>query len=102
LKIKLFPIYTVATINDESTRVVGWFPTKEEAELCILNNYGDIYEDEYYPTAVIEEVEMGLYPICEKSWWFKWCKRTNINMFQGYKPIKKPKKLKQIINFTIG
>ena len=102
-------IYTVCTISIESqdpeltkdgyfsTRTVGWFSSKKDAEECVLNNYGDIYEDGCYQYATIEEAHEGLYPYIEKSWWFKWDREKG-----GYQPIKKPEAYKHMCNFSIG
>jgi hypothetical protein len=107
------PIYTVTTIlfgKKELTvgpnkgkkifaildeRVVGWFEKKKDAKQCIEENWGDIYEGGSYPYAVIEECGEGLYPICLKSWWFRWRDK-------GYKHSRKPKSYKHVINFGIG
>lgn len=75
-------------------RPVGWYQKKEDAVDCIEKNRGDIYECGSYPYAVIEEVTEGLYPICEKSWWFKWDKK--------YRPSKKPVQYKRVFNYAIG
>ena len=66
-------IYLVATFRKidakygvEGSRTVGWFPTKKDAMKCVLENWGDIYEDGWYPYAVIEDVQPGLYMSCAK------------------------------------
>jgi hypothetical protein len=93
-------IYAVVTIKKDHSdqRVVGWFPTKERAEKIVLGNYGDIYECGWYPFVVIEEVYPGLYPVVETKFWFKWYKRSNTNMFPGYKLIKTPKQYRGMDN----
>ena len=57
-------IFTVTTLNLEKkrSRTVGYFLSLEEAKRCVEENWGDIYEMGWYPEAVIEEVEAGLYP----------------------------------------
>ena len=59
-----------------NSRTVGFFPTKEEAIEILENNYGDLNEAGWYPWAVIEEIEDGLYPfdvhIEEKQIFFEW------------------------------
>ena len=77
-------------------RVVGWFETKEMAIAEVLNNSGDIYECGSYPTAVVEEIPMGLYVYSEKSWWFHWRRKI------GYKPSRKPKSYKRVFGFAMG
>lgn len=76
-------------------RPVGWYQKKEDAIACVEKNWGDIYECGSYPHAVIEEVAEGLYPICEKSWWFKWRDKK-------YRPSRKPKLYRRVFNFAIG
>ena len=100
-------VFTVCTVSIEtpepamdgffSTRTVGWYSSKKDAEDCVLNNYGDIYEDGCYQYATIEEVHEGLYPFVEHSWWFKWDKEKG-----GYQPIDKPEAYCHMSNFSIG
>jgi hypothetical protein len=89
----------------ERERSVGWFPTLLEAWNTVMRNDGDIYEMGHYNHCVIEEVDAGLYPACVKSWWFKWKDAIKIKTASykaGYRPIKKPEGLKNIVNFGIG
>ena len=100
-------IYLVATFRKysaeygtEGSRTVGWFPTKKDAVKCITENWGDIYEDGYYPFAVIEDVQPGLYQTCESTpIFFKWEGDVKTG---GYKKTKKPKELGHFFGFTIG
>ena len=100
-------IYLVATFRKidakygvEGSRTVGWFPTKKDAVRCITENWGDIYEDGWYPYAVIEDVQPGLYMSCESTpIFFKW---EGTIKEGGYKKIKKPAELNNIFGFTIG
>ena len=97
-EIKLYFVATVGKIDSygaKGTRVVGYFKTLADAKYCIEHNCGDIYEDGYYPYALIEAVEPGLYPTTFDSIWYKWDK-------DGYKSIEKPVELKSVCNFTIG
>lgn len=101
---KVFTVCTVSIETSEpamdgffSTRTVGWYSSKKDAEDCVLNNYGDIHEDGCYQYATIEEVHEGLYPFVEKSWWFKWNKEKG-----GYQPIDKPGAYCHMSNFSIG
>ena len=99
-------IYIVATFRGYDTegtygtRVVGWFPTKKDAVRCVTENWGDIYEDKYYPFAVIEDVMPGLYQTCESTpIFFKW----EGSIKEGrYKKMKKPAELNHFFGFTIG
>jgi len=98
-------LYFVATIRKvdkfgvSGSRTVGYFRTLQEAKDCIAQNWGDIYEDGYYPYAVIEGVEPGLYPTTLDSIWYKWEGDFETG---GYKTIEKPLELKSVINFTLG
>ena len=76
-------------------RSVGWFRTKADAVECINGNLGDIYECGTFPYVVIEQVATGLYPMCEKSWWFRWREGK-------YRQSRKPASYKRIFNFAIG
>ena len=79
------------------TRVVGYYPTLEEAKKCVEENWGDIQEC-YYKYAVIEDVEPGLYRTAESTpLWYKWSKAQ-----EKFLPIDKPAQLSQTFGFTIG
>jgi phosphoribosylformylglycinamidine (FGAM) synthase PurS component len=85
--------YGTAEINE--IRTLGYFLTLEEAKYVIKNNVNDIHEN-YYKYAIIEEVSPGLYTSTEsKTYWYMWTLR-------GYRRIKKPEQLKQLVSFTIG
>jgi hypothetical protein len=62
-----FMIYAITTIRIENemprVRTVGVFTSLQHAEEVLDNNWGDLNEAGYYPWAVIESVEEGLYPI---------------------------------------
>ena len=100
-------IYLVATFRKysaecgiESSRTVGWFPTKKDAVRCVTENWGDIYEDGYYPYAIIEDVELGLYMTAESTpIFFKWKGDVKTG---SYKKMKRPKELDHFFGFTIG
>lgn len=101
---KIFTVTTLRRIDPNSGigfggRTVAWYKDFKDAEKCILTNSGDINECGYYPYAVVEEVEEGLYPINEKVWWFEWQGGFKNG---GYKPIEQPEKLKNICNYSIG
>lgn len=65
--------------------MVGFFGNYEKAEYAITWNIGDIYENGYYPFAIIEKLEEGTYPIPLEETWFKWYDDV------GYVVIDKPK-----------
>ena len=90
-------IYTVTTLRELNThgRTVGYFSDMEEAQEAVERNSCDIYESGYYPYAVVEEVEDGLYPYCPKAQWYQWNGGR-------YVKIPKPEGLKHVVNFSIG
>lgn len=99
---RIFTVTTIRRVDPNSgigfgARTVGWYKKYKKAEECVLKNFGDIYECGYYPYAVIEEVEEGLYPYNENTWWFAWDQDK-----KAYLPIEKPEKLKNICNYSIG
>ena len=103
-------LYFIATANDcktdefgwldwgKSHRVVGFYTDLETAKQAIEENWCDLYENGYYKYAIIEELEPGLYPYCEKPIFYKW----EGTIEEGsYKRIKRPKATKGFCNFTI-
>jgi hypothetical protein len=95
-------IFTITTINSNGgdTRCVGFFTTFSQAEKCVIENWGDIFEY-YYDFAVVEEVTEGLYNCCQGDnylkQWYKWNSKV-----KRYKKVKEPKFAKNIINWSIG
>lgn len=79
-----------------SDRTWGWFTKLATAKKCVEENWGDIYEGEYF-AAVIEEVPEGVViNIPTNEWWYKW----EGSWEKGrYKPWKKPKAYKNIVGF---
>ena len=98
-------IYTVTTINwtgDRQryrNRMVAWYPTLFDAQSCIEQNWGDIYERGHYNHAVIEETLSGLYPYVKEEYWYKW---EGSEEEGGYLPCHKPEDFKCVVNFGIG
>lgn len=101
-------IYTVTTIktiypykNPVHTyylgrRCVGWFHSLADAQGAVERNDCDIYEEGYYPFAVIEETSEGLYNVVgNNEYWYQWIE-------DGYKRIMKPKSLSHTCGFGIG
>ena len=84
-----------------SCRVVGFYEDFATAEKCILENWGDIYEDGYYKYAVIEALEPGLYPTCltPTPVFYKW---EGTIKEGGFKKIKRPSATKGFCGFTIA
>jgi len=91
--------YFVTTIRKNfQCRTVGWYSELKDAEECVEKNYCDIYEDGYYPFAVIEEVKEGIYPIPgESEQWYEWDKSK-----EQYIKCEKPEFFKNCVNFAIG
>ena len=99
---KIWVVVTCRTLDTKNekfrdSRNVGWYNDLQEADKVLLNNYGDVYEDGYYPYAIIEQVPQGLYPICETALFYRWDKDK-----KRYIQIEKPEELKHIINYSIG
>jgi hypothetical protein len=96
---KVYFVATIRNIYTESTRVVGYFKTLEEAKTCVETNSGDIYENGYYKYAVIEDLKPGLYPQCQNPIFYEW---FGDNDTGSYKEVSKPKDFESFIGFTIG
>ncbi len=64
----------VAPGGGRAPRTVGYMETQEKALQCLYEDWGDLNEAGYWPWAVIEEVEEGLYPRIndKKSIWFEY------------------------------
>lgn len=112
---KYRPIYTVTTISKiemtdlgiadtGATRTPCFYHTLKDAKYTVENNVGDIWEY-CYQYAVIEEVDIGLYPYCGKRWFYKWeiDEPPSCRPYKGrYVPIDIPEELKNVVNFAIG
>lgn len=54
-------------------RTVGLASTPENAMTLVSGNYGDIYEQGYYPWAVVEQIRLDMvYPMDRHPQWYKW------------------------------
>jgi len=100
-------IYFIGTINKiddkygpSGIRTVGFFETFEEAEQRILSNCCDIYEAGYYPYAVIEAANPGIYPIVDDTitQYYKW----NNGKYIKINKTDLPDVINHFINLTIG
>ena len=95
-------IYTITGIIDidkkgtTGERCFGYFSNFDDAEHCVKENRGDIYE-QLYKYAIIEKVEEGLHPYAIERWLYKY-----IDDMDEYTPIDVPKCLEHIVNFAIG
>ena len=99
------PIYFVNAFErpDEKgwrrNRVWGWYKSRFEAIVAVTFNYTDMNEAGCYPYIVIEEVEEGVLPICDRDrrWWFKYDHEKD-----EYLPAEEPEGFKQTVNLSIG
>lgn len=101
-------IYTVTVlkeskepgINYSGIRTWGWFSDFATAEKAVINNSTDIFEDNSYNIAVIEEVGEGIIDICLTRWWY------GADYGEDYHPtvskIDEPEWSKGLINFSMG
>ena len=93
-------IFTVTTIRhalQAGNRAVGFFHEFDSAEYALVNNILDIYEEGYYPYAVIEEIEPGFYAYPRKELWYHWNRETG-----KYEPCEKPERFQQIAGWSLG
>ena len=65
------------------TRTVGFQFSMEAAIITLEHNYGSLSEDNYYPWAVIETFEGGVYPNVIDQKWFRWEKDLTIEDHEG-------------------
>lgn len=91
-------------LNNRPSRIVGFMHDKKKAIEIIEDNVGDLYEEGYYPYALVEEVPEGIYgiarnlPFEDRVTWFKWDKTE-----KAYKQIEKcPDDLDGVVNLSIG
>lgn len=95
-------IFTITTLRMDGYqgRSPGWFTSWREADQCVKENWGDIFECGYH-YAVIEQVPPGLYAQpnggLRAEWWYKWNKGK-----KTYVPITKPDRFKRNISWGIG
>lgn len=93
-------MYFVNTFKDTispQNRCVGYFKSFDDAKRIILNNIGDIYECGYYPYAMIEKIEEGLYSNSRIVTFFKWSSVKNM-----YIECKVPETFLHLAGFAIG
>jgi len=79
-------------------RTWGWYSSLKNAQKCIEENWGDIFEGSY-DYALIEEIPEGVLfgGAIPKEWWFKWkgtCKKGK------YILSKKPKEYDTVVCFA--
>lgn len=94
------PIYVVTTVRyalGAGDRAVGFFHELNEAKRILEENILDICEDGYYPYAVIESTQPGVYTYPRDEYWYQW------NNDEGkYEPCKKPDRFEKIIGWGLG
>lgn len=64
-------MYFITTVNPDDYRCVGYVSSLDEAIRIVENNIGDLYEEGYYPYAVIENIPEGIYKYDQNPIWFK-------------------------------
>ncbi len=84
------------------SKISAWFSDFNDAEQVILNNYGDIFEDNYYNIALIEKVNKGLYPESTCVSWYEAIYEDPYSDPVSIKKIEMPTCLDKICNFGIG
>ena len=84
----------ITAARNHSDRCFGYYISENEAVETVLENRCDIWEFSY-DYVVIEEIGEGIHGYCYKRAWFKWDDGN-------YIPIKEPKEVEHIINFSIG
>ena len=87
-------------IISNNSRCFGWYPSFEEAQETVENNYSDIHEYSY-KYAVIEKMADGMRLGFERpeEWWYEW---EGSHEDGKYVKINKPKELKGVIGWGIG
>jgi hypothetical protein len=94
------PIYTITTIRASlmgGSRSPGFYHELEEAKSTLVNNDLDINEMGYYPYAVIEMVNPGLYTVPRTELWYKWNHEKD-----SYEPCEKPERFKKTCAWSLG
>jgi hypothetical protein len=81
-----------------STRCVGYYKTFEDANECVVNNNGDIWEY-LYDYCVIEKIEEGLYRYAFDN--DRHFYKFNLEI-KKYDPIDAPEEFDGIVGLSIG
>jgi hypothetical protein len=100
IKIKTKVIYTITTVRGYlagGSRAVGYFHSFEDADVALRDNVMDINECGYYPYAVIEPVEEGIYMHPRDEHWYRFNKEKD-----QYEPCEKPERYKQVVGWSLG
>ncbi|SDI57448.1 hypothetical protein [Desulfosporosinus hippei] len=94
---------TALTGLDESsnTRCFGYYPTREEALLAVLENRCDLNEG-IYNNIVVERIDKGIHSITEEETWFQWLQTGKYLGEGNWHQISKPPETDHITNYAIG
>ena len=87
-------------------RTWGWFPTLALAEESVTANHGDMYEDGYYNTAVLEEMPWGPLATARAEHWYRadphWTSRSGPPDHYDVHKMAKPDSLKNVCSWGMG
>lgn len=67
------PIYVIVVMKrgtERRDRTWGWYFNFDDAERVVLNNWSDIFEENYYNIALIEKHEEGVCAHTEDVAWY--------------------------------
>lgn len=94
---------TALTGLDESsnTRCFGYYPTREEALLAVLENRSNLNEG-IYNYIVVEKIGIGIHSLSEEETWFRWLQTGGYLGEGNWRQIAKPPETEHIINYAIG
>ena len=105
-------LYALVTIGEEprydrygvrfkasDSRCIGIYTDVNLATEAVLNNYGDMYEEGWYPLAVIEAKDSDVVyaGFLDEQHWFEWDKEKC-----GYQPIPRPERFERICGWGVG
>lgn len=92
----MYFISGIESLDDESvSRCMGYYTTKEMAEIAVRENLCDIYEN-IYSYAVIEKFGPGTHPECRERQFYKYDESS-----MKYLPIDEPEEFKNVKRFAI-
>lgn len=70
-------MYFITTVSEKNgNRCVGYYANEQDAIDAVTYNACDLNEAGYYPYAIIENVEEGLYQYDQSPIWFKYNEDT--------------------------
>lgn len=92
-------MYFITSVSEKhGYRCVGYVSKLEEAVKIVENDFYDLNEAGYYPYAVIENIEEGIYQYDQNPLWFKY----NENI-EKYEKSERPSFIgKHLVGFGIG